>query len=112
MAEPCWTLTYPNGDAVPHFRAEEIARERAATYLVPGLGAPQPRRLDQPCITVSCGCCEYVFDEDEDGAVHFTDLTEAAGILPHCCWTQQPDGSWRCETCSKGPCDLEADTHG
>ncbi|MGW4422763.1 hypothetical protein [Streptosporangium sp. NPDC004631] len=113
---PCWTLTYPCGtdagdtDGVPHFSTEELAQEEASTYRGP-LGTPAPRRLDQPCVVVRCGCCEYVFDEDEDGQMHFVDLAEAAGVLPQYGWTQV-SGAWRCETCAAGPCDLEADTHG
>lgn len=81
------------------------------TYRLSDLGVPAPRRLDRPCITVACSCCEYVFDEDEDGVVHFVDLAEAALCLPQYGWTQV-DGAWQCETCTAGPCDLEADTHG
>lgn len=120
MAEPCWILTYPNGDdiagdlIIPHFTTQAIAQERAATYRLPDLGTPTPRLLDQPCFTVSCACCGHghLFDEDAAAIVHFTTLDEAADILADCCWTQQSDDTWRCEACSKGPCDLEADTHG
>lgn len=114
----CWTLTYPSGDdldtgdGVPHYAAEELAQEQAATYRLSDLGVPTPRRLDRPCITVACSCCGYIHDEDDAGhQTHFADLAEAALCLPQYGWTQV-GGAWTCETCTAGPCDLEADTHG
>lgn len=116
-AEPsknCWVLTdsagedHDHGDGdVMHFTDEALATRHAADY---DLGH-RPRQLDQPCTTVDCLCCEYTFDEDGDGRVHFATAEEIGQLLPEYGWTPAGRG-WRCETCSKGPCDVEADTHG
>lgn len=117
MANTCWVLTHDDGedldnDGVMHFATEETAAKFAADYSLPH----KPRQLDGPCITVECACCAYVYDQDEDGDVHFASLEEAERLLlaepsSEWDWTKDADGL-KCPTCRKGPCDQEADTHG
>jgi hypothetical protein len=109
----CWVLTNENGidldqDGVPHFPREKIAASEAAK--IEGDEAFTPRQLAHPCVVVQCSCCDYLYDEDEDGIAHFDSREEAEKMLA---------GSWefaggeaKCDACKVGPCDREAGDHG
>jgi hypothetical protein len=113
MAETCWVLTrtdgthIDNGDYVEHFDTEAKAAQRVADhhaddYLTPGCYANgTPRQLDQPCLTVTCGCCGEEYDEDGEGyTVHFR--PGETSLVTEAEWTERPDGSYRCPVCSPG----------
>ncbi|MEU4224337.1 hypothetical protein AB0F17_08590 [Nonomuraea sp. NPDC026600] len=109
----CWVLTNSDGedldqDGIPHFPSEKHAEEEAAK--IEGDEVFKPRQLDHPCVIVACSCCEYIYDEDEDGVCHFDNLAEAEQALA---------GHWKftrdealCDECKPGTCDRSADEHG
>ncbi|MEO3860943.1 hypothetical protein [Acrocarpospora sp. B8E8] len=111
MANTCWTLTHDGEDLthdlVVHYATEAQATEHATVYGLPH----KPRQLEGPCLSVDCSCCAYVFDEDEEGFVHFESTTEIEQLLPEHGWKCDGD-IWVCPTCVAGPCDREADIHG
>lgn len=111
MAENCWVLTHDGEDhehdAIVHFSIEDQAVDHANWAKIPH----RPRQLDAPCQSVSCSCCAYAFDEDEDGVVHFASEAEIDEVLTDHGWKRDGDDR-RCPYCVTGPCDQEADTHG
>lgn len=111
----CWVLTNDVGDdleqdGAPHFPDEKHAAEYASRAYVEVPPGFKPRQLDHLCVTVECSCCEYVFDEDEDGVVHWESLAEAEKGLKD--FWEFADGVTRCDACKVGPCDPEAGEHG
>lgn len=113
MAETCWVLTDANGadldemDYVVHYSTRALAEQadvQATGY--------RPRQLDAPCVTPTCACCENDLGEAEEDHILHLAAEEVEQVLPHYGWKPNGDGTWRCETCVTGPCDLEADTHG
>lgn len=110
---PCWVLTNEDGtdldqDGVPHFPSEKHATEEAAK--IEGDEVFKPRRLDHLCVTLACSCCEYVYDEDEDGIAHFDSRAEAEKMLAG--FWEFTGGEAKCHACKFGPCDPEAGDHG
>lgn len=116
MAENCWVLATPdgihldNGDFVEHFTTATDAAKRAADDIgeySPGHFADgTPLQLDQPCLTVNCGCCGEDYDEAGAGhTVHFEPGEQS--LVTEDEWTAQPDGSYRCPDCGPdGDCDV------
>lgn len=109
----CWVLTNETGadfdqDGVPHFPDEKHATEEAAR--IEGDEVFKPRQLGHLCITLACSCCEYVYDEDEDGVCHFDDLAKARKLLEG--FWGFTDGQAKCDACKTGPCDPECGDHG
>lgn len=117
MTENCWVLTLANGTEidnghhVEHFtkaKADQRIADHQPTHdLMPGIYADAtPRQLDQPCVTVTCSCCDEEFDESGEGyTVHFQNVEEAR-TLTEADWTVRPDGTYRCTACSPdGGCD-------
>jgi hypothetical protein len=109
----CWVLTNADGvdldqDGVPHFPSEKHAKEQVAK--IEGDEVFKPRRLDHLCVTLACSCCHYVYDEDEDGVLHFASMAEAEKALANF-WKLTRDETL-CPYCTVGPCDREAGNHG
>lgn len=116
---PCWVLTNADGedldqDGVPHFPTEEKAAEHARrTDPWAGWETPagfKPRQLDHVCVILACSCCEYVYDEDEDGICHFDSPDEAEKALAG--FWEFTGGVAKCDACKVGPCDPERGDHG
>ncbi|GAA3702375.1 hypothetical protein GCM10022224_080210 [Nonomuraea antimicrobica] len=109
---PCWVLTNRDGedfddaDGVPHFPTQE----KAAGWAVNLTDAWNPRQLSHTCVTVTCTCCQYAYDEDEDGLAHFADMAEAEKALAD--YWSFAGGQARCDACTAGPCDPERGDHG
>ncbi|MEQ4725042.1 hypothetical protein [Nonomuraea sp. B19D2] len=112
MSAPCWVLTNSDGedfddaDGVPHFPTMEKAADRAAILA----DAWKPRQLDHGCVTVTCICCAYTYDEEEDGLTHFADVAEAEKLLAN--FWSFASGQAKCDACTAGPCDPERGDHG
>jgi hypothetical protein len=109
---PCWVLTNDDGtdldqDGVPHFPTETVAAENAS-HLADEVF--NPRQLAHLCVTVACSCCDYLYDEDEDGIAHFDSFEEAAKMLAG--FWEFADGEAKCDACKVGSCDSEAGEHG
>ncbi|MER6575783.1 hypothetical protein [Nonomuraea sp. NPDC001023] len=110
---PCWVLTNEQGtdldqDGVPHFPTEKHAADEAAK--IEGDEVFKPRQLAHLCVTAACSCCDYIYDEDEDGIAHFDSLGEAEKALAG--FWEFADGKAKCDACKTGACDPEAGEHG
>lgn len=114
MAETaCWVLTNSDGedldqDGVPHFPSEKHAEEEAAR--IEGDEVFKPRELSGSCVTLACSCCDYLYDEEEDGVAHFDSLDEAEKLLAG--FWEFAGGKAKCDACKVGPCDQERGDHG
>ena len=109
----CWVLTNEDGtdldqDGVPHFPSEKLAAEEAAK--IEGDEVFRPRQLAHPCVTLACSCCDYLYDEEEDGIAHFDSREEAEKMLAN--FWDFNDGVAKCDACKVGPCDSERGDHG
>lgn len=105
----CWVLTDEHGadhddyGLVVHHASVSAALSWAVSEEIEGYA---PRQLDKPCMVIRCTCCGYVFDEDEDGIVHFEDLGEARKVLAAADGgTVADDGTAKCQPCATGECD-------
>jgi hypothetical protein len=105
----CWVLTDEHGadhddyGSVIHHESAATAANWATEFHIEGY---RPRQIDSTCMCVSCSCCGYVYDEDDDGCVHFESLDEARPILVQGeGWTVTEDGTWKCQPCAAGECD-------
>lgn len=108
----CWVivdslgLEVDNGDYAVHYDGQAEA-EKAITD-----PEHKARQLGEPCLILTCGCCEVTLDEEGEGhTVHLTPSDLERGALSAYEWTRSDDG-WRCEVCTKGPCDPDEDDHG
>lgn len=48
------------------------------------------------CIAISCDACDYTYDQDEDGQVHFDDIAEAQSMAKDVDWFIGADGIALC----------------
>ena len=106
-AEACYVLTLPNGALVgdpqngeAHFPDEATARERAPQF---GDAAREatPKRLDAPCVELTCKGCDFTFDEDEEYVFHFESREDALTSARDFGWTVR-DGETFCTGCPQG----------
>lgn len=115
--QPCWVVTpdppLDDGPGDRHFTTEAEARQYAADMTSDDTDdyGPGRRRVwnvthrDKPCATLTCDGedCGYVFDEDDEGIVHFDDAeqahrsqTSSNPMVP--AWRFATDGrAWCCE---------------
>lgn len=92
----CFYLTYPSGQVftATGFEDGEIrcfgSRDRALEFAHQGvnerLGIPLVMQRENPCLTLVCGGCDYVWDEDDDGIVHFDDRADALAFAAEVGW--------------------------
>lgn len=113
----CWVLTNGVDDyrdeegGAPHFPSEDRATEYVTWSGSEALIELKSRQLGYVCVTVSCTCCEVVYDEEEEGVVHFDDMPKAEKFLTQCGWKLTREQTL-CEYCKVGPCDPERGDHG
>jgi rubredoxin len=61
--------------------------------------ATNPGFTDHTCVTVTCGTCGYIFDEDNECAFHYPNRDEAAEAVTEAGWWVLPD-SVQCPRCA------------
>lgn len=107
MAEPCYVLAYPDDtehdddEGTAHYRTLKAARESLAEF-VDRDNLPEPKQLDQPCHTVECVECGYVYDEDDCMTYHWTTLAEGLDSVRHAGWMVVGERAWcQADDCQK-----------
>ena len=77
--ERCWVVRRADEDEYEgerHYLTEREARDKVRSLAERDESATA-EQLPEPCITLTCRGCDYVVDEDDEGAIHFESPKQA-----------------------------------
>lgn len=68
-------------------------------------------QMGAPCVTLTCDACDYTYDEDDEGTIHFANSKAVDDVLGDLRWTWTAEGGYRCGGDSDGDAETPAVVH-